>query len=80
VISPATEVIDRREKLPAYRALASLRHYLLVSQDRHLAELYRRDPDGSWRYQAIEDGELSFDCGGLSIRFTLSDVYEDVML
>jgi hypothetical protein len=51
-----------------------------VSQDRHLAELYRRDPDGSWRYEVIEDGELSFDCGGLAIRFTLADVYEDVMI
>jgi Uma2 family endonuclease len=80
VISPSTEVIDRREKLLAYRALESLRYYLLVSQDRRLAELYRRDPDGSWRYEVIEDGALSFDCGGLSIRFTLSDVYEDVML
>ena len=80
VISPSTEVIDRREKLLAYRALESLRYYLLVSQDRRLAELYRRDPDGSWRYEAIEDGELAFDCGGLAIRFTLADVYEDVML
>jgi Uma2 family endonuclease len=80
VISPSTEVIDRREKLLAYRALASLRYYLLVSQDRRLAELYRRDPDGSWRYEVIEDGELAFDCGGLAIGFTLADVYEDVIL
>ena len=80
VISPSTEVIDRREKLLAYRALESLRYYLLVSQDRRLAELYRRDPDGSWRYEVIEDGELAFDCGGLAIGFTLAEVYEDVML
>jgi Uma2 family endonuclease len=82
VLSPSTEVIDRREKLLAYRALASLRYYLLVSQDRRLVEVYRREPQVGWCYEVIEapDGELAFDCGGLDIRFRLADLYEDVAL
>ena len=80
VLSASTEVVDRREKLIAYRSLPSLRYYLLVSQDRHLVEVYRRDPAGGWHYDACEDGELAVDCGGLSIRFTLADLYEDVAL
>jgi len=80
VLSPSTEVIDRREKLLAYRALASLRYYLVVSQDRYLVEVYRRDPDGGWHYDAYQDGELAVDCGGLAIRFTLADLYEDVVI
>jgi Uma2 family endonuclease len=73
-------VIDRREKLLAYRALTTLHYYLLVAQDRHLVELYRREADGGWRYEVSEDGELAFDCGGLSLRLTLADIYEDVVL
>jgi Uma2 family endonuclease len=80
VLSPSTEVIDRREKLLAYRALTTLRYYLLVAQDRRLVELYRREADGGWRYEVSEDGELASDCGGLSLRMTLADIYEDVVL
>jgi Uma2 family endonuclease len=80
VISPSTEVIDRRDKLLAYRALETLVYYLLVSQDRRLVEVYQRDAEGSWRYEVREVGDLAFACGGLDIRFTLDNVYEDVTL
>ena len=80
VLSPSTEIIDRREKLIAYRALASLRYYLLVSQDRRLVEIYRRDADGGWRYEIVEDGALNFDCADLELGFTIADLYEDVAL
>lgn len=79
VLSPSTEVTDRREKLLAYRTLPSLRYYLLVAQDRRLVEVYRREADGGWRYEVSEDGTLAFDCGGLSLRLTLADLYEDVV-
>lgn len=79
VLSPSTEVTDRREKLLAYRALPTLRYYLLVAQDRRLVEVYRRESDGGWRYEVSEDADLAFDCGGLSLRLTLADLYEDVV-
>ena len=81
VLSPSTEIIDRREKLIAYRTLESLRYYLLVSQDRRRIELYTRNADGIWQHRIIEqDGELAFDCGELRIAFAMADVYEDVTL
>lgn len=81
VLSPSTEVLDRREKLIAYRALVSLRYYLLVSQERRRVELYSLGSDGTWRHQIFEDeGELRLECGGLEIGFSLADVYEDVVL
>ena len=80
VLSPSTEVIDRREKLLAYRALDALRYYLLVSQDRRLVEVYRRAADGDWRYEVVEAGDMAIDCADLAIRFTLADLYEDVAL
>ena len=80
VLSPATEVIDRREKLIAYRTLEALRYYLLVAQDMKRIELYERQDDGGWVHTLYEDeGKLAFSCGDLSIQFSLADVYEDVV-
>jgi len=79
VLSPSTEVIDRREKLIAYRALPSLRYYLLVARDTRRVEFYQADEDG-WRHQILDGtGSLRIDCGELfSATLTLADIYEDV--
>jgi len=81
VLSPTTELTDRREKLIAYRALASLRYYILIAQDCRRVEVYSRDEAGDWRHQVYEHGgEIVFDCPPLHPRLTLDDVYEDVVL
>ena len=48
VLSPSTEAYDRGVKAPAYRAMATLQEYLLVSQEAVRAEHYRRQPNGGW--------------------------------
>ncbi|EGV32456.1 protein of unknown function DUF820 [Thiorhodococcus drewsii AZ1] len=81
VLSPSTEVIDRREKLIAYRTLGSLRYYMLISQERRQVELYSLGTDGLWRHQVFDqEGDLRFRCGDLDIAFSLTDIYEDVAL
>ena len=81
VLSPTTEVIDRREKLIAYRTLEALSYYLLVAQDLKRVEVYERQDSGRWVHTIYENaGELEFHCGGVSVRFTLADIYEDVVL
>ncbi len=81
VLSPATEAIDRREKLIAYRTLPSLRYYLLVSQEKRQVECYTRDMDKRWLIAVTEDnGSLDILCNGLKVNFTLDDIYEDVRL
>ncbi len=81
VLSPATETIDRREKLHAYRTLPSLRYYLLVSQEQRRLECYFRDDGEHWLFQVFEDSEkLEIDCDGYAAAFTLDDIYEDVRL
>ncbi|MEY6431792.1 Uma2 family endonuclease [Thioalkalicoccus limnaeus] len=79
VLSPATEIIDRREKLIAYRTLPSLRDYLLISQDSRRVERYYRDAAGHWTHEIIEDGGLQIVCGDLDVALTLADLYEDVV-
>ena len=48
VLSPSTAAFDRGDKFADYRALPSLREYLLIDVDRQRCELYRLGPDGLW--------------------------------
>lgn len=57
VLSPSTEGWDRDEKFAHYQQLSSLRHYLLVHQDRQCVEVYGRRPDGSWAYRCFGPGQ-----------------------
>jgi len=81
VLSPATEVIDRREKLTGYRTLPSLTHYLLVAQDCRRVELYRREEDGHWSHTVFEEsGHLDARATGFAASLSQDDIYEDVVL
>jgi len=63
VLSPATEAIDRREKLAAYQRLFSLKEYLLVAQDRMQVELYRRLNLRDWLLETLGPGdEVRLEC------------------
>lgn len=46
VLSPSTERLDRREKLDAYRSVASLQEYVLVSQ--HMMEVTLMERSKNW--------------------------------
>jgi Uma2 family endonuclease len=48
VLSRSTQTFDRGPKLDAYQQIASLKQYVLVSQDE--IRVYERD-EGSWRYR-----------------------------
>lgn len=49
ILSPSTEHIDRTEKPAEYRALSSLRAYVIVDADGILVEGYVRDaPESPW--------------------------------
>ena len=79
VASPSTVMIDRREKLLAYQKIASLREYVLISQDEIKIEVYRREQSGRWWEHTLErEGELQLESVGLKI--DVNEVYEDVRL
>lgn len=46
VLSPSTETRDRGEKFGAYKLIATLKEYVLVSQDERRVEVRRRVPQG----------------------------------
>jgi len=81
VISPSTAVIDRREKLLAYRKLPSLKAYILVESDRRQVEYFLRGDTGTWRSGTLgENDMLNLDCAGHPVALCLDDIYEDVVL
>jgi len=79
VLSPTTETIDRREKMLAYRHIASLREYVLVDQERRWVEVYRRT-DAGWvadmysPEDTVTFNPTALDAGKLTV--SMNDVYE----
>lgn len=79
VTSPSTRATDRREKLDAYRRIASLGLYLIVDQRRRHVLAYTREPDGEWRRDEVgPDGGIPIPA--LETQVTLDEIYEDVEL
>ena len=77
VFSQSTEAIDRREKLLAYRTLASLAEYALISQDQARIEIHRRRGDIGWdkiEYVGAETVEFT----SLKLAIGMRDIYEGV--
>jgi Uma2 family endonuclease len=74
VLSPSTESTDRREKLGAYRALATLTDYVLVSQDEARVEIYRRTGDIGWQRILLEPGD-ALDIPSLEFSLPLTELY-----
>lgn len=77
VLSESTELIDRRQKLAQYRALPSVRDYLLVAQDAPRIERYTRQEAG-WLYADVTglDGIVTLDAIGCKL--ALREVYRKV--
>lgn len=74
VLSPSTANYDRGDKWEAYRHLPSLRHYLLIAQDRACIDLYSRDGE-RWvlaRYDRL-DQELPLTA--LDVAVPLAEIY-----
>lgn len=77
VLSASTEATDRREKLLAYRTLASLLEYVLISQDEARVEIHRRKGDLGW--EKIEyAGQETVELTSVGLKIAMRDVYEGV--
>ena len=73
VLSPSAELIDRREKLFAYRSIPGLREYMLVDPDLRRVEVYRYASGGT--HEEITEGCVRLDC--IDAVIALDDIYMD---
>ena len=77
VLSDTTEKFDRTEKLRNYRSIPSLEMYVLLEQDSILAEVYAKQPDGSWRHDVLREGS-SIAFSSLELMVPLADLYANL--
>ena len=77
VLSPSTEQIDRREKVLAYQTIASLEHYVIVSQEERRVEWLRREGN-AWVASVLTDTEDLLDFPGQGASLTLGEIYEGI--
>lgn len=79
VTSPTTAVIDRREKLLAYKRIDSLREYVLISQEEISVEFYRLDRGGHWWVETL-GAEDALKLESVDLEIAVNEIYEDVGL
>ena len=86
MLSPSTEVYDRREKFAHYRQLASLQEYVLVSQDKVRVEHYRRQEkrenasigQQDWIFTDFQALEESLPLTSIQCELPLQEIYERI--
>jgi Uma2 family endonuclease len=76
VSSPSTERLDRREKRWAYQTIETLEEYLIVSQDRFEATLFRRSE--SWVAEVFDARDRALNLKSIGLALPLSAIYEGV--
>ncbi len=74
VLSNSTERLDRREKFFVYTNIDSLQEYILITQDKRIVEVFRRQND--WIPEVINEGELQLECIELAV--SLDSIYATV--
>ena len=79
VLSETTERHDRGAKFTHYRSLASLREYLLISQNEYRVEHYARQPGNHWLLTEYQDRGDCIDLTSLDARICLAEVYERLL-
>ena len=80
VLSESTEAFDRGDKFHDYQSLESLEEYVLINSHQQRVEIFKRQPQGGWIFQAYTLAETSFPLQSLEMSTTFIDLYEDVDL
>jgi Uma2 family endonuclease len=80
VLSESSEAYDRGNKFRHYRALPSLQAYLLLSQQGVQAELFVRQPDGSWNLSVFADPTDRIRLAAIGAELVLGEAYDKVEL
>ncbi len=76
VTSPSTERYDHNEKFQQYRRLESLRHYVLISQERWFVNWFRRTEGGEWALTQCSGPDGVLEISDLDLRWPLADLYQ----
>ncbi len=77
VLSPSTEGYDHGKKFAFYRLIDSLKTYIMLHQDKPLAEVYQRNTDNSWLLKEYSGLEAIIPVND-ELLLAMSDLYRQV--
>ncbi len=81
ILSPSTRKYDLGEKANRYRAIGSLRHYLLIDQATLFVQLHTRaDRPGQWLIEDLTELTATLDLTALGIEVPVAELYEGIEL
>jgi Uma2 family endonuclease len=69
VASPSTRLADVNDKVEFYGGIASIRHYLVIEQDRRRVLYHHRGPSGGLEPRILREGEIALDPPGIRLDF-----------
>lgn len=78
VLSPSNERYDRTTKFNFYRNLRTLKHYVLVSQEEPLVEMFTRSDRGSWEYFDNVGMDAIVSLASIACELPMTAVYDGV--
>lgn len=80
VLSDATEKYDRGEKFRLYRQVPTFREYVLLTQNRPIAEVYYKLEDNVWRMSTYEGLNKTIRLESINVDLSMQEIYLDVEL
>lgn len=75
VLSKSTESYDRGKKFEFYRKIASLKEYVLVSQEKPMVEIFTKDSSGGWLLRDENNVNKSVTLSSIECSVPLSEIY-----
>lgn len=78
VLSASTEARDRGWKFQQYQQIASLQHYVLISQQRYLVECYTRTSSENWLLTSVRELSQEVELTALQSTIAMAAIYEDI--
>jgi len=78
ILSDSTENFDRGDKFAYYRAIPTLKEYILVSQKKFRVEQFIHYEENRWEYRSYENAAQSLKIESVNCELPLSEIYLNV--
>ena len=78
ILSDSTEAFDRGDKFAYYRAIPTLKEYILISQKKIRVEQFILRDDNKWEYRSYEGTNRVLNMESIQCELALSEIYLNV--
>lgn len=80
ILSPSTRDYDRGSKFKLYRAIPTLKEYIMVDSESISVETFRLNEDKTWQIEEYEQAGQSLYIRSLGFSIPLTEIYDGVNL